>query len=202
MKKFCKIFGFTLLGLVAIAYLAFLFVLPNVVDINKFKPDVQKIAKEQANVSVDFENAKIITTPLLGAGIKAENISVKLPDDSLLFSADSFKTRIALPSLCLLTVKVSALELNNPFVNLEIANDEQFKVVQLVENIINAGKEQKLEEAVPQEVQTSWFNPAWIRIKVPHVVLNNLQPFCWRRKARQLPCSQDWCKRTLHQGDQ
>ena len=173
MKKFCKIFGFTLLGLVAIAYLAFLFVLPNVVDINKFKPDVQKIAKEQANVSVDFKNAKIITTPLLGAGIKAENISVKLPDNSLLFSADSFKTRIALPSLCLLTVKVSALELNNPFVNLEIANDEQFKVVQLVENIINAGKEQKLEEAVPQEVQTSWFNPAWIRIKVPHVVLNN-----------------------------
>ena len=109
MKKFCKIFGFTLLGLVAIAYLAFLFVLPNVVDINKFKPDVQKIAKEQANVSVDFKNAKIITTPLLGAGIKAENISVKLPDNSLLFSADSFKTRIALPSLCLLTVKVSAL---------------------------------------------------------------------------------------------
>ena len=175
MKKFCKIFGFALLGLIVVAYLAFLVVLPNVVDINKYKPDVQKWTKEQANIFVDFDNAKIITTPLLGAGLKADNISLKLPDGSLLFSADSFNTRVALPSLCLLTVKVSALELNNPFVNLEIVNDEQFKVVRLVENILNADKEQKLEEAVPEKKQSGWFNPAWIRIKVPNAVLNNYE---------------------------
>lgn len=174
MKKFWKIFGFSVLGLVVISYLSFLFVLPNVVDINQFKPEIQKIAKEQADLSVDFENAKIITTPLLGAGIKAENISVKLPDDSLLFSADSFKTRIALPSLFLLTAKVSCLEINNPFVNLEIVNNEQFKVIQLVEDILNKGKEQKLEETIEQEVGTeSGFDPTWIRIKVTNVVLNN-----------------------------
>ena len=73
------------------------------------------------------------TTPLLGAGLKADNIVVKLPDDSILFSADNFKTRVALPSLFVLTAKVSCLEINNPFVNLEIA-DEQFKVMQLVED--------------------------------------------------------------------
>lgn len=173
MKKYWKIFGLTVAGFAALAYLSFLFVLPNVVDINQFKPEVQKLAKEQADLSIDFENAKIITTPLLGAGLKAENISVKLPDDSVLFSADSFKTRVALPSLFLLTVKVSALEINNPFVNLEIANDEQFKVIQLVEDILNKGKEQKLEAEEQEETAESWFNPAWIRIKVPNVTLNN-----------------------------
>ena len=40
MKKACKILCFSLLGIVAVLYLAFLFVLPNVVDLNKFKPDV------------------------------------------------------------------------------------------------------------------------------------------------------------------
>ena len=99
MNKNWKIFGFSALGVAVLAYLSFLFVLPNAVDVNKFKPEIQKIAKEQANLSIDFENAKILTTPLFGAGLKAENISVKLPDESVLFSADSFKTRIALPSL-------------------------------------------------------------------------------------------------------
>lgn len=170
MKNFIKYFGFTILGTVVLAYAAFLFVLPNVVDLNKFKPDVQKLAKEQADLSVDFENVKIITTPLLGAGIKADNISVKLPDDSVLFSADSFKTRISIPSLFLLTVKVSCLEVNKPFINLEIVNNEDFKVVKLVEDILNSGKEQKLEEAKPAveaEQDGFVFNPEWIRIKVP-----------------------------------
>jgi len=74
-----KVFGFGALGIATLAYLSFLFVLPNAVDVNKFKPEIQKIAKEQANLAIDFENAKIITTPLLGAGIKADNIIVKLP---------------------------------------------------------------------------------------------------------------------------
>ena len=173
MNKNWKIFGFSALGVAVVAYLSFLFVLPNAVDVNKFKPEIQKIAKEQANLSVDFENAKILTTPLLGAGLKMDNLVIKLPDGSLLFSADSLKTRVALPSLFVLTAKVSCLEVNNPLVNLEIVNDEQFKLIQLVEDILNKGKEQKLEQANVEEEQKSWFNPAWIRIKVPNVVLNN-----------------------------
>lgn len=177
MKKFLTILGYTTLSVVILAYLCFLFVLPNAIDINKFKPDIQKLAKDNADLSVDFENAKIITTPLLGAGIKAENISVKLPDDSVLFSADSFKTRVAIPSIFLLTAKVSCLEVNKPFVNLEILNDEQFKVVQLVEDLLNKGKEQKLDTKplveANAETETCWFNPAWIRIKVPNVVFND-----------------------------
>jgi len=173
MNKNWKIFGFTTLGIATLAYLSFLFVLPNAIDINKFKPEIQKIAKEQAKLDLNFENAKVITTPLLGVGLKTENISIKLPDGSILFSADSLKTRVALPSLALLTVKVSCLEVDKPFVNLEIANDEQFKVIQLVEELINAGKEQELEKVQTTDEKKSWFNPKWIRIKVPCVKLNN-----------------------------
>ena len=172
MKNFLKYLGFTLLGIIVLVYLGFLFVLPNAVDLNKFKPEVQKIAKEQAKLSVDFENAKIITTPLLGAGVKADNISVKLPDESVLFSADSFKTRISLPSLFLLTVKVSCLEVNKPFINLEIVDNENFKIIKLAEKLINTEKEQKIEE-VKQTAEGFRFDPAWIRIKIPRVKLNN-----------------------------
>ena len=174
MKKFFKHLGFIALGVIILAYAGFLFVLPNVINLNQYLPDVQKLAKEQAKLDVNLENAKVITTPLLGAGVKAENISIKLPDNSVLFSAKSVKTRISLPSLLLLTVKVSCCEIEKPFVNLEIVNDENFKVVKLVEDLLNAGKEQSLEEG-RQTVQAEGFrfNPAWIRIKVPAVKLNN-----------------------------
>ena len=174
MKSFLKYLGIIVASFIALAYLCFLFVIPNVIDLNKYKPEAQKLAEEYAKLKVDFENPKIITTPLLGAGIKADNVSIKLPDNSILFSADSIKTRIAIPSLFLLTVKVSCLEVEKPFVNLEIINDENFKIVKLIERLVNPAKEQKLEEAKQTvEAEGFKFDPAWIRIKVPVVKLNN-----------------------------
>ena len=174
MKLLLKILGITF-GVILIGlYLAFLFLLPRY-DINRFKPEVQKIVQEQARLGINFENAKIITTPLLGVGVKADDISVTLPDGSILFSADGFKGRIALPSLLLLTVKVSCAEVYSPYVNLEIVNNKAFKIVQVIEDILNA-KEVVLEEA-EQTVETKSnsfaFNPAWIRIKVPCVKLTD-----------------------------
>lgn len=172
MKLFFKILGITAGVLLIGLYLAFLFVLPNL-DINQFKPEVQKIAKEQAKLDINFENAKIITTPLLGVGVKADDISVKLPDGSVLFSAEGVKGRIALPSLLLLTVKVSCAEVYSPFVNIEIVDDKAFKVVQVIDDILNA-QEVVLEEAEQSaETEKSAFNPAWIRIKVPCVKLTD-----------------------------
>jgi len=170
MKLFFKILGITAGVLLIAIYLAFLFVLPQY-DINQFKPEIQKIAKEQAKLDINFENAKIITTPLLGVGVKADDISVKLPDGSLLFSADGVKGRVALPSLLLLTVKVSCAEVYSPFVNLEIVDNKAFKIVQIIEDILNA-QEVVLEEAEQTAAtETPAFNPAWIRIKVPCVKL-------------------------------
>lgn len=172
MKRFLKVLGFVSLGVVLAAYLCFLFVLPNVIDLNKYKPFVQEVAKEQTNIDIDFENAKIITTPLLGVGVKIDNIIVKLPDGSLLFSASGIKTRVAVPSILMLTAKVSCFEIDKPFINLEIAKDNKdYKVVKLVEDILNSNKEKTLGEE--KVVTESWFNPEWIRIKVPCIKLNN-----------------------------
>lgn len=165
MKKFFKVTGITILSILAILYLSFLFILPNAIDLNKFKPDLQKIAKEQANLILDFDNAKISVTPLLSAGISAENIKIKLPDESELLSADSFNGRIALPSLFLLTVKVSTAEIVNPTINIDIVDGKAFKAVQALEEILNT-KEEKIEENL-QTAQKPLIDPAAIKILVP-----------------------------------
>ena len=174
MKVFFKYLGIVIASFLVLAYLCFLFVLPNAINLNKYETEVKKLAKDYAKINISYENPKIITTPLLGAGLKADNIYINLPDGSLLFSAESIKTRISLPSLLLLTVKVSCFEAENPFVNLEIANNENFKIVKLIETLVNPQKEQELEE-VRQTAETGafHFNPKWIRIKAPNVKLDN-----------------------------
>ncbi len=171
MKKFFKILGITLISIIVLIYLAFLFVLPKVVDLNKIKPDLQQIVKEQTNLTLDFDNPKITTTPLLSAGITADNIKIKLPDGSEVIGADGFKIRLALPSLLFLTVKIPTAELYNPVINIDIVDGKAFKAVQAYEEILN-----KKEENIEQNIQTAEkpvIDPQLIKVVVPGVKITN-----------------------------
>ena len=176
MKKFLKIAGIIFGSVMLIAYGAFLFLLPRY-DINQYKADLQKIVKEQVNLDLNFENAKIITTPLLGVGVKADDISVKLPDGSAFFTADGVKARVALPSLLLMTVKVSCAEVYSPFLNAEIVDDRAFKIVEIINGILNSNEAVLENTAQKVETEKAGFNTNLIRIKVPCVKLVDYKVF-------------------------
>lgn len=171
MKKFFKVLGVLIVSIVVLLYLSFLFILPNAVDLNKFKHEIQKLVKEQANLNIDFDNPKISVTPLLSAGVTANNISVNLPDESNLLKADSFTGRISLPHLLLLTVKVSKAEIINPILNIDIVDGKAFKAVQAYEVILN-NKEEKIEENL-QTAQKPIIDPALIKVQIPAFKLIN-----------------------------
>jgi len=169
MNKSFKIIGYTVLSVLVLAYLAFLFVLPRKLDLNVFKSDIQKLVSEQAHMNIDFSNAKIVTTPILEAGVKIDDIKLSLPDGSELLSADGFKVKISLPNLLIFAVRVSEIVVDNPRINIEIKEDgSQYKVMQIVENIINEQKQK--QEAVPQKPSLL---TKLIRIKVPNVKVND-----------------------------
>lgn len=172
MKLFWKILGYGLLTLLLLAYGAFIFVLPRVVDLNNYKELVQQLAKEQAHLNVDFSNVELMTTPALEAGVILKDLKVTLPDNSELLSADRIKAKVSLPNIFLLTVRVSEVALDNPKVNVEIAQDgSQYKIMQVVEDLINEQKQK--QEVTPPKAETVQFNPNWIHIKVPNVKVAN-----------------------------
>ncbi len=178
MKTFFKWLGITLGIVVILLYLSFIFVLPKAVDLNQYKPKIQQLAQEYSKLDVNFENAQIITTPLLAIGIQADDLSVKLPDGSLLAGANKIKTRISLPHLLVLCVKVSCAEIESPQINLEIQNGKQFKLITLIESILNDGDdtiEQKLLQADAQAETQAAKMPLPIRINVPAVKITNYQ---------------------------
>lgn len=173
LKNFFKVLGYILLGLIVLLYAAFLFVLPRKLDLNTYKDTIQKLVNEQTHMTINFDNVALYTTPILEAGVKIDNLSILLPDNSELLSTDLAKAKISLPNLLLLTVRVSEIAVENPTVNVDIAKDgSQYKIMSVVQNIINEQK-RKQESEINTDTSNFKFNPAWIKIKVPNIQVSN-----------------------------
>ena len=171
MKKSWKITGITLGSILGILYLAFLFILPNIIDLNKYIPLLQDLVKEQTNLNLEINNPKLYTTPLLETGIKTDALKITLSDGSTVLDTDRLKAKIFLPSLALLTVKISDIEINNPKIILDTnPQATQYKLVQEIENMLDRMNTQKNERS---EEEQGWFNPEWIRIKIPRIIISN-----------------------------
>lgn len=169
MKRALKITGFSLLGVLGVLYLAFLFILPNVIDLDNYMPTIKTLVKEQFFMDLEIKNPKIITTPLLEAGLKADGLKITLPDGSVFVNTGKLKAKVALPSIMLLTAKVSCLNIESP--NITIDTNEQatqYKFVSVIEDILNRANTEPKEET-----EQSWFNPKWIKIKVTNVKLSD-----------------------------
>ena len=170
MKLFLKILGYTALSVVLIAYLAFLFVLPRKVDINAYKEDIQKLVTDSTTMTIDFEDAKLITTPVLGIGANIKNVSLKLPDGSDMVNIDNLRVKVSVPHFLLWTVRVSEVKADNLVVAADINKDgTQYKFMEVVQDLVNAGKEKK--EEAPKT--NKFFDPATLKIRVPHIIVNN-----------------------------
>ena len=117
----------------------------------------------------------MITSPWLEAGVKTKNFKVKLPDGSTLFSADGIKGKVFLPSLLLMSVRVTCAEIDTPELNLEIYNGENFKASKVYEDLINKQRKQRrLNPPVDFEQGNSLpVDVSKIKVFVPALKLNN-----------------------------
>lgn len=180
MKRSLKITLITIVAILSTMYLLFLFVLPNVIKLDNYKPIIQRRVNEQANLVLNFNHARLITTPLLETGIIIDDISINLPDGSNFLSADKIKTKLSLPNLLLLCVRISEINIDNPKINIDIASDgSQYKIMQIVENLINEQKQK--QELVPQKPNLL---TKLIRIKVPNIKVNNYSLFVNDTKSK------------------
>ena len=136
MKNVLKYIGYSILGLVLFIYLAFLIV-PPFINLDNYKNDIQKIVKETSKLNLDYSSLKIYTTPLLSAGIEIKDLNIFYDDKTSLLKTDKIKGGLALPSLLTLTVKTSRINIENPNINVEIVDSKQYKIVQIIEKIIN-----------------------------------------------------------------
>ena len=74
MKKFLKIFSITLISLVSLLYLAFLFVLPNCIDLNKYEPQIKKAVFDSTGFIVNTESLDKVVENLVDTIVSEHDI--------------------------------------------------------------------------------------------------------------------------------
>ena len=167
-----------LFSLFVLFYAIFLF-LPKMVNLNLYKNEIQKLAKQYTNFDISIKNLELITTPTFQIGIKADDVLVDLPDKSRFLSLPCAKVKVSIPQLFFLNIKVSDVSIYKPFVNLEINDNKEFKAVKTVEKVLN-----DTEKAKPAEdISKKKFNLlSLIRINLPSVNVYDYRLYVYDNK--------------------
>ena len=139
MVKFLKITAIFLISLLILLYISFLTV-PYFINLDKYKDEIQKIFKENTKLNLDYDSLKLYSTPLLSIGATLDNIKISYDDNTHIFETPKVKLGLAIPAILFLEIKTSNCYIENPKINLEVANynnEKQYKIVKIIENIIN-----------------------------------------------------------------
>lgn len=109
MNKKSKIVLIGLLVIVGIIYAGFLFVLPNFVDLNAFKPQIQKAVKEATGLEVDPGKLKLATYPDFSINLTTEN-----PKVDKYMTVEKASIRVLLPALIFKKLEIEEVKVEKP----------------------------------------------------------------------------------------
>ena len=170
MNRLLKITAITIASILGVLYILFL-IIPPFINLDGYKTDIQKLVKDNSKLNLDYSKLKIYTTPFLSVGVVAKDVNIKFDDGSTFIETPKFKAGLALPPLLILSVKTSRIYLEKPQINLEIDNGEEYKIVEIIEDIIN-------ENNAKPHVETA-SNPyldkiiSKLRFKIPAILVSD-----------------------------
>ena len=159
-----KVLISVILSLIVFFYLAFLFVVPNVINLNNYKKDIQKLVSDTTKLNLDFDNLKIVTTADLKAGVNVENAALSYADGKKIASVKDAEVKIAVLPLIFKTLRVTDISAANLEANVTLQKDGQVDIVRHMEKVLAE------DEDLDMEMQEF---PVKFSSKLPVVKINN-----------------------------
>ena len=128
-RIFWKRLGILLVGAVVLLYLVFLSC-PLILNpiIEGYIPQIKEIIKETTGLDSDLQGVRVVTTPKLTAGLKAEKFELLIPDGKRVLSASGFRVKMSVIPLFARRIEVDAIQLNSAEANLLVMQDGTFEV--------------------------------------------------------------------------
>ncbi|MDD3151126.1 MAG: AsmA family protein, partial [Candidatus Gastranaerophilales bacterium] len=151
-KKLGIILG-SIIGIIIVLALVFKFALPQLIDLNKFLPEVQNEVKKSTDLDLNIENIRFETDFGFGITVFGENISLKYPDNSSLMITKNVKARIALLPLLFKNIKVTGITIDSPEIYFTLEKNGKYKIQQVIEKI----EKQEQKEAQDFKIHLSDF---------------------------------------------
>lgn len=132
------------LGLViGFLYASFLFIIPNVININNFTPQISKQIEDITGFKLELINPKLKTTWKLSIKVSAQKISLKYSDGSDFASLKEPSVELNLPTLILKHLNLDKIYAKEASLALVFTKDKKYT---LEEYILNSIKNTKTEE--------------------------------------------------------
>jgi len=148
--KVLKIISIAVFSLVIAIYLAFLFILPNAIDLNKYSPQLAKAIQDSTGVQVHISGLKVKTAWNLTAGAFVDKTDLNYPTGKKFAQINGLQVRLSLLPMFLGVVKVEKIDLDKILLNVDIKKDGKF----LIEDYIPKSQSQarkpiKFSEKMP-----------------------------------------------------
>lgn len=169
--KILKIIGFSIISIIAVIYISFLFILPNALNLNNFKPELTKIINETTGLDFEINNLKLKTSWNLHINVVFDNVSIKYPNKKELLAAQKGEAGIKLLPLAILKVELAPVKFENPKLNIAIEKDGRYDIEKYLNNLLTkiSSEQEKNETTEAQNL------PIKISNKMPDIVLTNYE---------------------------
>lgn len=125
MKVF-KIIFITAFSIFIAIYLAFLFILPNAIDLNQYSPQITKSIQEATGFKVQLEGLKVKTAWNLSAGAFIGKTDLNYPTGKKFAQINGLQIKLSLLPLFLGEVKVDKIDLDKILLNVDVKKDGKF----------------------------------------------------------------------------
>jgi len=124
--KIFKIISLSVLSVLVAAYLAFLFVLPNVVDLDQYMPQITSEIQKSTGFSVKTKGLKVKTAWNLSGGAIIDKTDLIDPSGEKFAQINNLEVRLSLLPLLFGQLKVDSVNLDQLIVNLKLDKSGNF----------------------------------------------------------------------------
>lgn len=121
-----KILFISILSIFIALYLAFLFILPNCVDLNKYSPQMQNALEEATGLDFDIEGLKVKTQWDLSVWALIERADVSYPKGEKFAQINKLQVKLKLLPLIIKNIAICKINADKVLANLEIDNNGEF----------------------------------------------------------------------------
>ncbi len=164
MNKKSKIALIIIIGLITLVYAGYLFVIPNLINPEDFKPEIQKAAKQATGLEVDPGKLKLSTYYDFSAKLTAQNAKI----DRYL-TIEKASIRVSLPSLIFKKLEIEEIRVEKPKIFLTRLKNGKYDIEKVLEKQQQPAVDKKHEpgnETAPAKVSQPVIEPVFNGMKL------------------------------------
>lgn len=117
--KVLKIVLLSIFSILLIAYMAFLFVLPNCIDLNQYSPQITKIIQDKTGFQVELDGLKIKTSWNLSVGALINKVDLKYSTGEKFAQINGLQIKLSLIPLLFKEIKINTIDADKILANID-----------------------------------------------------------------------------------